>query len=115
MARERSTVPDVHRARVPGRGPVLTAYDDGSMDLERRTAVLVLSDLDRLTGIRPLIADLDASAAFTLEVSSDPERLQDLGAVRAVYADWQGGELSAEQERDLVAFVRRGGTLVVAG
>ncbi|TMB89192.1 MAG: hypothetical protein E6J45_10480 [Chloroflexi bacterium] len=82
---------------------------------DRRVAVLVLSDADRLAGLAALTADLEASSSFSVEVTSDLERLLHLGSVHALFADWRGPGLTTDQERSLVDFVRRGGAVVTAG
>ena len=82
---------------------------------DRRVAVLVLSDAHRLAELAALTADLEASATFSVEVTTDPERLRRLGAVHALLADWRGSGLTPDQERGVVEFVRGGGTVVAAG
>src|SRR2546426_4716543 len=82
---------------------------------DRRVAVLVLSDADRLAGLAALTADLEASSSFSVEVTSDLERLRALDSVHALFADWRGPRLTTDPERNLVDFVRGGGAGVGPG
>src|SRR6266513_2806000 len=73
---------------------------------DRRVAVLVLSDADRLAGLAALTADLEASSSFSVEVTSDLERLLHLGSVHALFADWRGPWRTTDH---VVAYTRQAG------
>jgi len=82
---------------------------------ERPFPVLLLCDRDRVSAMSVLIDDLESSGRFAVRVTSDPDRLHDLTEVRAVYADWHAGALTADQGQALAVFLEGGGGVVAAG
>ncbi|MFN2582534.1 MAG: Gfo/Idh/MocA family oxidoreductase [Candidatus Dormibacteria bacterium] len=85
------------------------------MPRQDQTAVLVLCDPERAGDLAPFSADLRQTGRYTVDVTTDAERLLALDRYAVLYAHRNHGVLSEPQARALARFVHNGGAVVAVG